>query len=542
MKKNTIMLQLVVKISLVLGFIAIIVLLLGYQIIKVYIEENQLEQINSATSTVVHAMSSTQKSAETLENMIEHRLYTSSKGIMSDLRGKSVLEISQEMLSDLAEKWDVHEISLWERQGDDIVVTQSSDVTQLNLSSKDWGYWFTAFNQLMNQEVVIVDEGFTLENYWVGPISRADRFDNIYYKFAYYYDGTADFMINPYILDEEIYKHTFEAGPTQMIDRIVNENLDMKEIAVINVDAWLQGEDHEVIEPDIDLPILYGSHQFSLEEDTDLIPMVKDKGETQSILFDQAGTSYKKIYTALPNNRVMTIVLDLSRQKQMESHFLLLFILLFIVSSIVLFLMIHFIAKRQLKPLNDIVDHIEDVADGDLTQTITLNERNELDKLSTSINDMTKRFQQLITGVKGETHSLMIVSNLLSKQVYDSVKTMENTSTMMTSESKEIVLEISIFQEELEKLLEALENECLSVEEEQGANGGRYLPVKTSLSSTHGKIMELEKMIKNHSNHVTEITIMFYDTLNELKTASHKIDQLSMELNQKIEYFKVREE
>ncbi|OLO26153.1 hypothetical protein BTR23_24160, partial [Alkalihalophilus pseudofirmus] len=456
MKRNTIMLQLLVKIGLFLGLVAIIMLLLGYNFMKVKLENYQAEQINNATSIVVHAMESTQTSAETIEHMIENKLYAASKGIMAELRGKRLEEISINELQELAKDWDVREISLWQRIDDDIVITQSSDVAQLNMSSKDWGYWYSAFDQLMSEQAVTVEQGYAMDNYWVGPISRAERFDHIYYKFAYYFDGTTDFMINPFIEDEEIYKQTFQAGPTQMIEKIIDENIDIEEIAVINVSAWLRGDENEVVEPNLDLPILYGSHEIELEEDQQLIQKVQSEMKVQSITFKEDGVPYKKLYKPLVNDRVMIIALNLSRQKQNENQFLFMFLGSFLVVSIVIFLMIRMIVKRQLKPLKNIVQHIQGMASGDLTQVLTVNEKNELDWLAEQINEMTEQFNQLIAGVKEETYSLVIVSNLLSNQVYTSIKTMGETSTAMTAKSKDILIESSISMEKLQQLTHLL--------------------------------------------------------------------------------------
>ncbi|WP_227937276.1 HAMP domain-containing protein [Alkalihalobacillus deserti] len=542
MKRNTIMMQLLVKIGFFLGLLAIIILVTGYYLINLKMESYQEEQINNATGVVVHAMDSTQQSAETIEHMIENLLYASSKGIMSELRGKEIEDINMEELRVLADNWDVEEISLWQRIGDDIVTVQSSDETQLEMGSKDWGYWFTAFDQLMSGQAVTVEQGTALDNYWVGPISRAERFEHIYYKFAYYYDGTTDFMINPFISDEEIYNLTFQAGPTQMIEKIIAENMDIEEIAVINVPAWLRGEDNDVVEPAIDLPVLYGSHQFELEQDEEILLKVQRENKNYSELFEKDGVSYKKLFKPLAHDRVMAITLDLSRQKQMGNQFLFLFLGGFLLASVLLFIIIRFIVRRQLKPLQNIVEHIQGVAEGDLTKRLTIKEKNELDWLAENINDMTQRFHQLIMGVKEESHSLVIVSSLLSRQVYTSVKTMGETSTTMTSESKTILLEISITLEKLQRLSMSIHDNELNTLGSGQLEGKKSPLIKKSLNEVLEKLTELEGMVKEHSTHVTDITLMFYDTLKELNEALQKMDQLSTELNEKIKFFQVKDD
>lgn len=534
------MVQLLVKIGFFLGLIAIATMILGYFFIKLKVDDYQQEQINNATGIVVHAMESTQNSAKTIEFMIEEKLYSSSKGIMSELRGKQIEDISMDELREVASRWDVQEISLWERSGDDIIVSQSSDESQVGLSSKDWGYWFTAFDQLMSNEEVTVDQGFAKDSYWAGPISQAELFYNIYYKFAYYYDGTTSFMINPFIEDKEIYKLTFETGPTQMIEKIIDENVDIEEIAVINIPAWLKGEENVVIEPEIDLPVLYGTHELETEEDKEILQNVQNQKVSQITAFEKDGVSYKKIYKALPNDRVMAITIDLSRQKQMEKQLLLLFLGSLLVSSLALFAIIRFIAKRQLRPLQNIVQHIQGMAEGDLTKTLIINDKNELGWLAEHINEMTQRFNQLIAGVKEESHSLVIASSLLSQQVHTSVKTMGETSTTMTTESKDMLLEIGMYLEKLQRLFNTLTNDRqLESIDFELMDENLQLQLKSSLKEILEKLGHLEQMTNTHSSQMTEMTLMFYDTLQELNEALHRMDHLSIGLDQKIKFFKV---
>jgi methyl-accepting chemotaxis protein len=350
-------------------------------------------------------------------------------------------------------------------------------------------------------------------------------------------------MINPFILDEEIYNLTFQTGPTQMIEKIIEENVDIDEIAVINVPAWIKGEENDVVEPEIDLPVLYGSHEIELEEDELILQKAQSKKVNEDITFEENGVSYKKIYKSLPDNRVMTIILNLTRQKEMENKFLLLFLGALFVSSAALFTIIRFIAKRQLQPLQHIVQHIQGVANGDLTQTLIINEKNELDWLAQHINEMTQRFNRLITGVKEESHSLVVVSSLLSRQVYSSIQTMGETSTSMTVESKDLLNEIAISLEKLQHVSKVLNQDSqlemsnFGLMEEENT-----ILLKESLTVTLTKILKLEKMIKDHSADVTDITLMFHDTLQELNEALHRMDQLSIDLNNKIAYFKVKYE
>ncbi|WP_343783535.1 hypothetical protein [Alkalibacillus silvisoli] len=338
--------KIVIKIGLAVAAIAILSFVIGTMLIRSQIETYQEEQTESATRTVQTVMESTQKAADTIEHMIEMRLYTASKGIMTELRGDDVEDISQEDLVEVAQSWDVQEISLWERVEDDIVITQSTDDTQLGLPSKDWGYWYNAFDQLMSEEPVTVDEGFALDNFWVGPISRAELFDHIYYKFAYYYDGTTDYMVNAYIEDEAVYNVTFDSGPSEIISQIEMNNDVIEEIAVINGPAWLEGDHHEVIEPSTDIPVLYGHMTMGIGEDEQMIEAVlrDDEAQTKDFIFEEE--QYRKIYKPLEQERVMVTVMNLDSEEQLMSQLTWLFLATVSLGVIFMLIVMRSVARK----------------------------------------------------------------------------------------------------------------------------------------------------------------------------------------------------
>lgn len=221
-------------------------------------------------------MESTQTFTKTIEDMIIQKLLTASKGIAKDLRGKSIEQITAEDLVELKKQWNLYDISLFVRQGDDIVVAKSSEPKEIGLSSKGWGFWYRAFDELLSGKKVTVSQGYSTDHFWAGPISLSDWEDK-YILYGYYNDGTAPYLINPYILDEDIYKLTYTSGPNQMIEKLTNEMKGVEEIAIINVPAWLKGKENKIIYPEFDKPLLYGTHSYALPADNEVLKNVAEK-------------------------------------------------------------------------------------------------------------------------------------------------------------------------------------------------------------------------------------------------------------------------
>jgi methyl-accepting chemotaxis protein len=536
MKKNTVIYQMISRIAILLCIVGSLTIFVTYFIIKLELENYQQEEIDTASNIVVQAMKTTQSSTQTIEHLIDARLLAASKGIAQALQGKAINEISREELIQLKEYWALYDISLFVREGEDIVVAQSSDENEIGLSTKEWGYWYTAFDQLMSGKAVSVDKGHGEDNYWVGPISKSE-WENKYFKYAYYYDERSSILINPYVLDEEIYRLTFDSGPTQMIRNIISESLEIEEIAVINVPALLKGTENSVIEPEYDRPILYGSNSISLPKDTEMIEAVVSDGVELHTSFKHKGKELKKFYIPISDNRVLTVVTNLKRQQKMEKKIITLLITAFLLAFIAIFLLIRIIAKRQLEPLKEIAEHIHNLSKGDLTKVLHIKENNEWGWLAGQINEMTNKMNHLILDIKKEAHSVLILSSLLSKQAYTSTETMDEASINMTNESKTLLVDLSSNIETLRKTFDTFLKDLnkLNVDKEVKEN------IEGTINMINQKLQYIETYTETHASNVTEIKIMFSNTLDELRDAILQMDHLSTSLENKIKVFQVRD-
>ncbi|GAA3324325.1 hypothetical protein GCM10020331_051740 [Ectobacillus funiculus] len=75
---------------------------------------------------------------------------------------------------------------------------------RLICQQKEWTYWHDAFQQLFSLSPVTVKEGLALPNYWTGPIEIASSNPDHTDKWGYYYDGSSNFIIDPYLRDNQV--------------------------------------------------------------------------------------------------------------------------------------------------------------------------------------------------------------------------------------------------------------------------------------------------------------------------------------------------
>jgi methyl-accepting chemotaxis protein len=534
--RSRIMTQLLLRFGLVINCLGFATIATLYVLLTNEYHADQQEEIQTVSRVVLQAMESSHKASQTVEHLIDIHLQTVSENIAQRLKGKSLEAIRLQELLDLKKAYDLAGISLFVRKGDDIVVAKSTDIHELGLSSKSWGYWFTAFQQLMNREKVTVEKGYRSDHFWVGPISKSE-WEQRYYKYAYYFDGSSSFMINPYMDAEKVYQLSIESGPNQLIDQISRESALIDQIAVVNVPAYLKGADNKVIEPEHDLPVLYGKLEGHLPEHDALLKKAWSTKRMQSIRFEQEGKVKNNIYLALPQNRVMVITTDLTEQESERTQMISVMIAGQCLMMLLLFVIIHTVTRRQLRPLQQMADHIMSVSDGDLTQTLNIHENNEWDLLAEKINHMTEKMRQLILQIKKEIHSLHVFSSLLSQRVYTSMNHMNTRSLLMTEESKALLVELDACGETIRDCVQAASKLL-----QQGEGSAADLSaLEDSVGALVNKVQQLSALSHSHAGNLVNLSIAFHDSLSELSGIIENIDHLAEELKEKIGMFRLGE-
>ena len=105
------------------------------------------------TEEIGYEVENSKNSALYLEDRMGQELRTASIAIQNSLPA-DYHDISNEQLKKLAEKVMVSHITLLAAVGDDIIGVRSSDADEVNMSTKDWGFWYTSFKQLLSQQPV----------------------------------------------------------------------------------------------------------------------------------------------------------------------------------------------------------------------------------------------------------------------------------------------------------------------------------------------------------------------------------------------------
>ena len=345
----------------------------------------------------------TKKGTLYVENILGRDLRTASLAIRHELPAQ-YQDITNEQLKGLAKEVGVSHITLLAKTSDDIVGVRSSDPYEIGMSTKGWGYWYDAYNQLFSLNPVSVGKGITLPNYWSGPIEVASSNPHHIDKWGYYFDGSTNYIINPYFRDK-ISEYEKRFGPGKIIKDFTKEE-GILELTVFNPKNF--GKKKEVVHLNGNKyirisaqPIWYGSYTYqNITTDEKHIKNAFKTRKVQSYKDDLNGKTIMKTFVPVFSKNdqpfVIGLVYDYGLIQTELIHELRVHIFLSIVIMIIV-LIVSFIFSRSItQPIGYIVDQVNEIAQGNFGKKLAVNRKDELGLLSENVNAMSNHLSSYV--------------------------------------------------------------------------------------------------------------------------------------------------
>ncbi|MBJ6362635.1 ATP-binding protein [Paenibacillus sp. GCM10012307] len=367
------------------------------------------EQISSALEATSHARNNME---ESLGQMLRMAAISARKQLPADID-----QITNEELSRLSLELNVDDITLWRRTGSDIIAVKSSEPDELNISSSTWGYWHTAFNQLLDHREVTIPQGQKLKDFWSGPYNFAASNPDKIIKWGYYYDGTTNYMINPYISVEPLIAFN-DRFKQETIPKLTHGYPGVLEINGFDPEFFgkepiLRIKKGRVVY-NLDVrAVLFGSNNFANpdpDEDVRSIQTATSTGEIQT----QTATIKERMVTkyfipiqgeSKPN--VFNIVLD---QKTIVKPLYDQLLMQVIISSFLLIITLvgsYFLSGILIRSLKKIVHKVNEISSGSFGTKIELkNTKDELGQLAEQVNSMADNLQHYMNRLQNSAEEL----------------------------------------------------------------------------------------------------------------------------------------
>lgn len=387
------------KLSLIFVLLVTIILIVNNALFYFYTKDllikDQEKQVELLVKEISMAIEHSQVGAESLENQIGEKLRASAIAAQNAL-DPDVNNVSNEQLIELSKKLGVSHITLMVKENGDIRGVKSSDPHERDLSTKEWGYWHTAFQQLFKHQKVTIPEGQKLPNYWAGPRGVSASNPTHVDKWGYYYDGTTNYIINPYMRDSEIMDIEERIGPEAIVKKTLQNNPTLLGITGFNPKTFglppvyteQNGQTFVGLE---DKDIKFGKYEYQ-DKQAD-VSAVKSAIKTGSLVSFQSTSNNKKVlksFVPVVSNSpyVIGIVTDYKviqniLNKQMVNNLVISIIVLTIVV-----LISYMLAGYIVRPINRILEKVNEIAEGNFGAQVLIKRRDELGMLSKRVNAM----------------------------------------------------------------------------------------------------------------------------------------------------------
>ncbi|AFC33599.1 CitS [Paenibacillus mucilaginosus 3016] len=204
-----------------------------YQVTQERLEETFEKESEMLAVDLTDSISQYHLSVRYVEELIGEELRVAAMAIQSSLDPKFE-NVTNEQLAALSQELGISHITLFQRKEKDIVGVRSSDPKEIGISARKWGFWYTAMKQLFALQPVSIPEGQKLKNYWAGPLEYSSSNPGSIDKWGYYYDGTTNYMINPYVHDRQIREFQNLVGYEEIVQRTLKKDSTILEITGFN--------------------------------------------------------------------------------------------------------------------------------------------------------------------------------------------------------------------------------------------------------------------------------------------------------------------
>ncbi|WP_239616692.1 ATP-binding protein [Cohnella mopanensis] len=405
------------KLSLLISIIVTLILSLNISIYY-YSSKNELEgnvrqEMITIAKQIGTSLDAAEKSKRFMEDTIGEKLRSAAVAAKSEL-DPELVNVTNEELARLSRELGVDHISLWQRTKDDIVVMRSSEPSELNMGSKSWDYWFTAFNQLLDDHEVTVPQGQKLLNYWSGPYQYASSDPEHVNKWGYYYDGTTDYIINPYINAQVFLDYENKIGTTSLISHLLEDNADI--VSITGFDTRFFGKPQivkfkkgkAVYNLDVrDIP--FGDYTFQ-DRDNDIknVQQAARSGKIVTTTFLQDDMEVIKSFIPLSDETpyVISVNFDYGAIKNALNRQLFIHSVISISLIVASWFVSYFISGVLIRPLHQILDHVNEIAEGKFGSNIPIRSQDELGVLSSRVNAMADNLQTFMGRLRDSAEEL----------------------------------------------------------------------------------------------------------------------------------------
>jgi len=243
-----------------------------FYITKKMLDDNLNNELLVLANQIEFTVEQVREGSDLFEEQIARELRIASIATKYALP-QDVEQIDQQDLVSLANEFDISHLTLIQRTEDDIVLVKSTQQEQVGMSTKNWYPWHQIFQQLFNLEPINEQwVGQSMDHFWSGPYEVSSTNYDMVYKWGYYYDGTTNYMIDPYVDYLRLNHYNEVTGLDRLFDNLVSANSSLLNIVIVNPftfpkERYTMDSEGNLREHILQRPIVYGTYDYVVQTD-----------------------------------------------------------------------------------------------------------------------------------------------------------------------------------------------------------------------------------------------------------------------------------
>lgn len=418
------------KVLGVLFVVMIVILVLSnglyYWSTKSILEQKAIGQNKLVSEQLNLEIQQSQRGQSFIDDLIGNELRMAALAAETALNPDAA-KVTNQQLRQLAKEIGVSGITLFQPTKDDIVGVKSSDPKEIGLKTKQMNLWYQAFRDLLKGDPAASHFGKAEPNYWTGPFANATSDPSKIVKWGYYYDGTTNYIIDPFIESSSLTDYTKYVGAGTFIADIQKSEPRILSIAVLNQDFGkapisysYQGENWVDTS---NQPVMYGTYAY---QDKTLDVAAKNKAfNSKQVVSLTDIVNHRRVFktfvpeTLKKTRYVVEIVSDYSfisgtLNQQLHNSLLISAALLLII------VILSYIASGFIvRPLRLITEKVNKLAARDFAEPLQVRGSDEIGVLADSVNVMSSNlldyFNESVRKKRGQgtEHLVMVTHQLL---------------------------------------------------------------------------------------------------------------------------------
>ena len=307
------------NILVIMTVFIMLIIVLTIKTFDYMITNQQDDDIQQLSGFIMNSIENSVSAEDLIQNYLVEILENVTYQVEEDLSGVELSTIDVNFLEEIKSRYKLSEVALFRKLEDDIIIETSTAEHEIGLSTKDWGFWYDAFSQLLDDKEVTVGKGISKGRFWAGPRSLAYGQDG-YYIFTYYKLENQPYLLNLYVDDMNAFGLVKKNDPNALLKNILDESEFIHEIAVINVEAWNDRFTEEKRAHLQDFTVEYGAYSAFTAHDTYYLNKINSMGLNSSIKKSVTieGKEYTKIYKKLRNDQAIIFLIDDSDKEYLK--------------------------------------------------------------------------------------------------------------------------------------------------------------------------------------------------------------------------------